>query len=69
MYYVFAYEDYYASGGAKDLVFFNEDLFQCLQFASDAVRHGRGSWSPFTHADVYGQDDVEGLKLERSFTR
>ena len=59
MYYVFAGEVYYPSGGSGDLIKFTEDLSEAIQFAVDYIGGSDYKW-----AEVCGTDDVKGLVTE-----
>ena len=59
MYYVFAGDVYYPSGGSRDLVKFTEDLSEAIQFAVDYIGGSDYKW-----AEVCGADDVKGLVRE-----
>ena len=68
MYYVFAYDEYYPSGGAHDLVFFNDDLSCCIKHAVriTSKKHYAKNGHTYENAHVVGTDDVNGLTVEWS---
>ena len=57
MYYGFAYDDYYPSGGANDFKVSSENLGDCIQTLLQEFGY-------YGNLEVYGEDSVHGLVKE-----
>jgi flavin-binding protein dodecin len=62
MYYVFAGDNYYPSGGSGDLVGFSESLDEAVTMALQNL--GNDEMRKYRWAEVCGTDDVKGLVTE-----
>lgn len=59
MYYGFAYDQYYPTGGANDLKTFSDDLNRC-------VLHLLERYGSYDRLEVWSADDIYGMSLEWS---